>query len=367
MSQKHRGFILILLFFTFVFCYKSELNAQETPSIRLRLSPQLQQGLQVVYMSDLDLLDQGVANLVFYLELWNVNLDIEDTRLILRITQDEVPISRIESDPFTLLAPDPLPPPGSPSYIATNVDLLNTGMIPNSSIHLVFHKTVSPPDDNFEEYMAQSGKFERGIYYLEAILENREWGHEEVKAELRLNVTNPSTIFLQSPSNLESIRTEFPLFQFESDASEFIVYVYKKLNPDDDVETVLTGHPTLEYATNLKQFSYNITDGDPLESGATYLWYVKVLVYTTSGLEEFSSNVYQFTVDTEGGSFSKMNITLLLEPLLGNRAETIAKDLSNYDLTSIKLNGKTISLQEFYQILNSYEAGRFDIKDLELQ
>lgn len=62
-----------------------------------------------------------------------------------------------------------------------------------------------------------------------------------------------------------------------------------------------------------------------------------------------------------------MNITLLLEPLLGNRAETIAKDLSNYDLTSIKLNGKTISLQEFYQILNGYEAGRFDIKDLELQ
>ena len=365
MATKQSRFVLILLLFMSVFLYQSEGNAQDIPTLRLTLSPQLQQGLEVVYLSDLDIFDQNVAIHFFDLELHNVLQEWENTRLIIRMLQNGVPIATLESDPFILPLPSPTPPPGSPAYSANNIEMVNIKTIPGTDIVLNFRKSVSLPDDEFEKNFLTSGKLERGIYLLQVILENSAWGPEEVKTELRINITNPSLIRLRAPGNETLIQTEFPLFQYESDASNFLVYIYKRINVDDDIETVLSGHPTLEYATSLKQFSYHLTDGDPLEPGATYYWYVKALVYTTGGLEEFTSEVWQFSIDPQGGG-GKLDISVLLEELLGNRAEEIAKSLSNYELKTIRVNGNTITLEEFFQLVTTYQEGRFLIKDLEI-
>jgi hypothetical protein len=344
----------------------SRLRAQEFPTIRLSLSPQLMQGLQVVYLSDLDLLDMGVADYVCDVSLYNVSQDWEDTRFILNVLQGSTVITSAETDPFLLPAPDPLPPPGSPSYTANNIELLNMGTFPGSNIHFEFHKTLDIPDDDFETYLFKSGRLERGSYMLQAILDNPAWAYGDVKAELQIHITNPSLIYLQYPRDRDVIGTEYPFFQYESDGTDFVVFVHKRRNPDDDVETVLSGHPTLEYHTPLKQFSYQMTDGDPLEPGATYFWYVKVQVFTSHGLEEFASPVQQFTIDTEAG-LAIRDIRLLLEPLLGDQAEEIADDLSGFNLQTIRLNGETITLADFFELIAYYQENPFEIEDLELQ
>jgi hypothetical protein len=354
-------FLSIILLWIF-----NESKAQDIPSVVLRLSPQLELGVQVVYISDLDLLDQGVANYFFDVELWNVRQDWENTRVFINILQNGESIASAETDEFTLVKPDPEPPPGSPSYTANNIDLLNAGIFPGSGMVFDFRISYDLPDENFEDVLFQSGKLERGVYHLQIVLDNPGWGFEEVKAEIRLNIINPSLIYLQAPPNQDVVHTEFPFFQYESDATEFTVYVYKRRNIDDDIETILSGHPTLEYTTSLKQFSYNITDGDPLEPGATYFWYVKALVYTSHGLEDFRSEVWQFTVDTEDG-LGRLDIAQLLEPLLGSRAQDIAVQLSNFELKTITLNGRTITLEEFYQVLADYQDSVFGIQDLELE
>jgi len=315
----------------------------------------------------LDIFNLGVANPIFDVEIWNVLQDYENTTLRLTLTQNSVSIASIESDPFKLPKPVPTPAPSSPSYRASNIDIVNTHTIPGSGIVFVLQNKVNLPDNDFQKTLAGSGRIERGNYILEFRLDNPAWAPGEVQAELRLEITNPSLIQLQYPGDMDVIQTEFPFFQFESDAMNFSVYVYKRINPDDDVETVLSGHPALEFATNLKQFSYNISDGEPLQSGATYFWYVKAIVHTTSGLEEFSSNVRQFTVNTKGEVYRKINLSLLLEPLLGDQARTMARNLADFDLKTIKVNGKIVSLEELFQIINEYQRGAFDIKDLVLE
>ena len=358
MYMKHIRIVLILFIFSSVAVVTHDLNAQD-PSIQLHLSPRLQQGLEVVYWSDLDILKKGVADFLFYVEFYDVVQDWPDTEMELNVLLDGAAISTSVTGPFTLFAPDvPM------TYVANNIDLLTHGVIPESGSDFDFETSSNWPSDEFENYLFQSGRLQRGVYLLEAVLRGG-WG--ESRSQVRLIITNPSLVRLQTPGNGEIVPTEFPLIGYESDATQFIVYVYKRVNVGDDIETVLSGHPTLEYQTNQKQFRYSITDGDPLESGATYFWYVVAQVFTSNGLEDFRSQVWQFTVDTEGGLYQELSIKELLEPLLGDRAEEVAKQLTNYQLRTIRLNGEILTVQELIQVINNYQDKKIEIKDLVIQ
>ena len=337
--QRRTGLIFIGTFFC-LWLLPRIVGAQEKPTISIELSPRLQAGLEVVYISDLDVLQQGISEHYFDIELYDVLQDWENTRIIIQMERGGAVVASLESDPFTLPVPIPDPPPGSPAYRASNMDLLNTGVIPGTGIMVAFNtRTYDAPTNDFELYAIQSGKLQRGVYLLKAILDNPAFD-APVEASIRLDITNPSLIRLQFPRNRSTVDTEFPLFQYESDANQFLVNIYKRLNPEDDVETVLSGHPTLEYTTPVKQFSYHITDGDPLESGETYFWVVRALVNTTNGLEEFPSTVGQFSVDTQGGATIQTDLVTLLQPLLGDRVEEIADQLTGYELKTIKWNGQ---------------------------
>lgn len=365
-GYKHRGqrsiHVLLLLG---ILCGSA--GAQDQPSIEITLSPRLQAGLQVVYISDLDVLKQGISEYYFDIAIHHVLQDWENTRMIIQMEREGSLVASLESDPFTLPVPEPEPPPGSPAYRASNMDLLNTGLIPGTDIQLNFDtRSYESPSSDFETYAIQSGKLQRGVYFLKAILDNPDFPQPS-ESSIRLEITNPSLIRLLSPENRSIVQTEFPLFQYESDAVQFIVSMYRRLNPEDDVETVLTGHPVLEYTTPLKQFSYHVTDGEPLESGATYLWYVRALVHTTNGLEEFASNVWQFTVDTQGGLSLQTDLEDLLGPLLGDRVEEIAQQLAGYELKRIEQNGSELTLNAFMEYILMTIAGSFQVIDLEIR
>ena len=357
--------LIVCLFLCFCLQRATGQTEPKVPWVRIQLGPQLL-GLEVIYISHMDITNRGSSEYFFDLEIYDVEQDWENTTLIIEWIQGDESIVTLESEPFTLPAPDPLPPQGSPSYTASNLDLLNTGIIPGTTILLNFSRSFNPPTDEFEQDVLQSGKLVRGSYNLVARLINPAW-NVIVEHNTPLNITNPSLIQLQQPQNEEVVFTEFPFFHFESDASNFIVSMYKRINPHDDVETILSGHPTMEFETMFERFSYHITGGEPLESGATYFWVVRALVQTTKGVEEFQSDVWQFTIDTEGLEFSDVDIQQLLEPFLGQLAKDIADLLRNYDLKQIKINGQSITLQDFFQYLNDLMGGEFEIQDLVIE
>jgi hypothetical protein len=298
-----------------------------------------------------------------------VTPDWPDTRFIFEVELNGNVLAQLISDPFTLPVPDPMPDPGSnqPAYRASNVDLISVGTIPGTGIVLNYsEKEFDLPDEDYERYLATSGRLNRGVYSLRATMVNTAWT-DDALTEMRLHITNPSLIRLMFPLNGEQVTTDFPLFQFESDASNFMVHIYKRLNPEDDVETVLSGHPTLEFETPMKQFSYHVTDGDPLESGATYLWYVDALVYTTNGLESFKSNVWRFTVNTEGRITERYNAEELLRSLLGDRMARFLDMLADYDIRSILYNGEYISFDDLLEVLQNLQGTDFEVVGIGLE
>ncbi len=365
MFIKSKQWIFLMTLFLIPVFAVFNTQAQENPEIRVTLSPLLQQGLQVISASDLDFFDQKSGEYLFDIEIWYVNQDWENSKITIHMEKDGVPLMTIESESFTLWQPDPAPPPGSPSYRGTNIDLINTGSFPGSNISIEFDKSYFSPGSDFDNYLLRSGKVERGGYVVRTILN---WGQGEAESIVRLNVTNPSLILLQTPGNFAVLDTEFPFFKISSDATQFIYYVYKRINDEDDVETVLSGHPTLEYETSVKEFIYNITDGDPLESGETYFWYVKALVQTSHGLEDFSSNVWQFSINTEiasSGTAQMEQLRNLLGQLFGDQGLEILVQLANYNVKTIQYNGESITLEEFIGILQRY-GRNVEISDIQI-
>ncbi len=352
-----------------LFTLQETISAQSLPRLRLRLSPRLQQGLEAVYLADLDIPNKGTAEYLFDLDIYDVITDWDRTTLIIRLLYQDVPLVTLRSDPFYLYAPDPPPPAGMPCFSATNVDLITLETFPGSGLEIIFNtKDVNLPDPDYEHYVSGSGKLKRGSYYLQATLQNPAWNHE-ISAGLEIKVTNPSLIRLVTPADFSILRTEFPLFQFDSDGTEFTVYIYKRLSETDDIETVLSGHPTLEYFTDETRFNYQSTGGDPLENGSTYYWFVEALIRTSGGLEKARSPVWRFTLDTEGTSRPQENeqIRSLLIALLGQLGEKIFTQLIGYEVASVRVNGETISLAELQRILEDYLSRGFEIGDVTIQ
>jgi len=339
-------------------------NAQDNPALRLSMNPMLESRLQSVYFSDIGYLDESSAEHIFDLDIFNVNQEWDNVTLTLQIDGDGKTIIAFESDPFLLEQRTPPVPPGDLAWHATNVDLVTLKTFPGSSIRLHWHKTFTMPDDHFRTYFARTGQLDRGTYFFKAVLTNGNWTSE---AQVRLVITNPSTVRLHSPADGEVVSTEFPLFQYDSDAEEFHIALYKKTGDRVDIESMLGGHPTMEYTTNLKQFNYNQTGGEPLESGQTYYWVVSNVIFASHGREEFRSPVWHFTVNTEMTPLSWLDLKTLLEPLLGQQATEIGKALTNYQLKTMTLNGDEITLQELYEVIDGYRSKEFDVQDVNLQ
>ena len=134
----------------------------------------------------------------------------------------------------------------------------------------------------------------------------------------------------------------------------------------DDLETVLSGHPTLEYSTFEKQFSYLNTGGDPLEQGANYYWFVKSLAATSNGLEEFNSEVWQFTVNAAGGSARLSYLKELLKTFFGPLSDKIMQQLADSELKMIRVNNEIISLNDLILLFESYQTNNITIQNIEI-
>ena len=108
----------------------------------------------------------------------------------------------------------------------------------------------------------------------------------------------------------------------------------------------------------------------PLEYGKTYYWIVKMFVHTSSGEEVKTSELWQFKLtdpanaDDARQSMVFEQLSSLLRGLMGNEAEAIIRQLENYNMKTITVNGQPIEFQEF---VAKYRSGAYELIDIEIR
>jgi len=377
--------IKMILLTGILFCFLLNIGLTQ-PIIKLKMNPALanqvqQPKLNVLYFSNFDLLNQGTAKYIFDVTIDNITQSWENTKIILEVELDGQIVASAESDPFLLTEP----PGSSDEWKASNDVLINAQTFPGSGMLIEFNTTsIDPPfrDTKFEDELFNSGKARKGRYILRGKLINNTYNWPlipERTPELVFLISNPSNIQLSGPGNRVGqgmpmeIMTEFPVFAFFYDGSEYIFNLYEKLSFHTSVEDVINSKNPIYQSEPLIAPILNYADaigGQPLQVGSTYYWYVDVLVYTTAGVEKFRSEVYQFKVtqgtgtNAEGIAFA--SIIEMLRPIVGNQVDDLSKNLSDFELKTIRLNGKPITMYELHQIIDGYEGHLVEVLELVL-
>ena len=334
---------------------------------------EMMKNAQVLYFSNFDLFNLGSAQFLFEVTINGIaagsQTDLGNTVIEIELELNGRVVSRATSDPFpTILS--------NVSYTASNIALINNQTFPGSNMVITFNTELFSPDNDFEDELYGSGKARRGIYRFKAKLYRNNQLIQEFQTT-SFKITNPSDIQLSTPGNkagsgIPAETNDFPVFTFFSDGTEFILKVYEKLPHHQSIEDVInSGNPICEEPLNTPILNYAAAiTGQPLQFGNTYYWYVDVLVPTTSGTETFSSEVFQFKVTQATGASAEgtalASIIEMLRPIIGNRVDNYSKDLSDFELKNIRLNGRPITVYELHQIIDSYEGHLVEIMDLVL-
>ena len=371
---KHFGKLFIILIYT---CLLGQLYSQTPqPQISIRATS-LFQHAQVLYFSNIDIFNVGNAQYLFDIivediEPGNANDETAYLELILTLDGSPIPIATARSDEFFVRLVD------GRRFQATNIELIQFNQLGNF-INLNFNTTFDPPDSKFEDEFYGSGRARRGYYRLQAKLNIIGHQNSPFIGEISVLVKNPSNIQLSSPGNKigsglpQEIMTDLPVFAFFSDGTEFIVSVYEKLSHHQSIEDVINSGNAMFVSDPISTpvFNYAAVNGQPLQVGHTYYWFVDVLVPTTAGTEKFRSEVFQFKVVQSTGAQSEgiavASVIEMLRPIVGNQVDEISKTLSNFELKNIRLNGKPITIYELYQIIDGYEGHLIEISGFNIQ
>jgi len=345
------------------------------PVFDVQLSPTLEFA-QVVYTSDFDFYQQGSTIYLFQATLNNTGKPAVQGVLIFEIYRGSEIIARSQTTRFTLSANEVIS--------ASNIELSN-GIITKSQeeLRLDQSETFVPPDE-FENEVLSAGKLPRGDYqFISRFVFS---GGESVAPLLNLRIQNPSYVRPIAPGyragsgSYDVVYSPFPTMQFESDFDPqfaveppFHITVYKKLDQHNSIDEILTSTPYLDEYMFETVFPYPAYGVQPLDPGI-YAWRIQLRYVTTSGYEMLESPVFLFRVEDPSlmglndDDELKDDIMSFLNDAVDDKeqAREITGALSDYKLISIKLNGKQISKQEFYDLLSKYDFDTNKLSELNL-
>jgi hypothetical protein len=378
MRKINQKRLFILLALTIVFLSFGLAIGQGTgPVFSLQLAPGLEFA-QVVYVSDFDFYQQGATIFLFQATLDNTGKNAAQGYLVIEILRGSEVISRAQTNVFTISANEVIS--------ASNIQISN-GVMTQSGDQINLDQTQTyAPGTEFENEVYSSGKLPKGEYQLVGRFRFNNDTQETIAPLLYLHVQNPSYIrpimpgYNAGSGSVDIVYTQFPTFQFETDFDPndvtvteppFLVSIYKKLDQHYSIDEVLTSTPQYEELTYQTVFPYQAFGVQPLEPGE-YVWRVQLRYLTTSGTEVLESPVFVFQVEDPSkiGMFENEGVKEdLMQFLVQNNedkdeAREIAQMLSDYKLISIKLNGKEISKEKFYEILDQYGSELKKISDL---
>jgi hypothetical protein len=302
--------------------------------------------------------------------------DYNDCRLTINLFRGEDQLAFIETGRFDL-------PMGS--HEINNVNLADESFTFEGSTEPVRIEDsgISEGDiDDLTRQMYSSGQLPVGTYRIETKLHYPN-PSSPADADHIFFISNPTMINLVSPGSavglgaVQEVFTEYPVFQWNGSSGKYQILVFEKKNDYQSVDDVLNSFPNWQSdiidVLSVQYPSVGSSNNPviPLEFGKTYYWLIKMFVQTSSGENELLSEVWQFTlVDPSkllqtADSHAKEDIQRLLSQLIGNeQAEEIARGVSDFRLKSIRINGRPITVQELYQIIDQYQGRDLQILDL---
>ena len=335
---------------------------------------------QQIFTADFDFLQVGAAEDLFKLVIEKRNFSTDDITyadIYLQLTQngDQI-LATMQSNRFQL-------PPGNGVWRISNKELASKVYdFDGAGTRIIVDAGLSDEVPSIRDNMIETGQLPVGQYVLTTNLtyypDNTQNGISTTGInEIIITIRNPTLINLVTPGILINsgfkyeIFTENPLFQWNGNSGDYQVVVFKKRNDFDTIDDILNSVPVWESERLTTLFTqYPVGDAIPLEYGSDYVWQVLSFINTSSGENVVRSELFEFTlVDPAQSNVTQMamarqELEQILRQLLGDKAETILRQINDFKLTSIRVNGATLSIPELYQVLEKYRDQNYDIYDL---
>ena len=344
--------------------------------------------LQALYFSDLDLLQQQLAQDIFdVIVVKNSASAYSNCTMFLEITRDGGLVTNTKTERVFFIPADPV----GTVYQTNNAELLNNNFYfqpGNDNTRVVFEPAgVSDDIQDLRQDVLATGKLPIGEYRLRISItsdDGQELADDEV---IFIQAINPSFVTLVGPGNEYGsdepveIVSQFPMFQWNGNGVEYEVFVYEKKQMMNSVDDVLLSTPNWQsgripvLSAQYPQAGAEAYPVIPLEYGRIYFWRVKMYVQTSAGEETITSEVWQFKlVDPANamdgqGLIAKNDLLELLRQLMGSKADEAAKELEGFGIKTILVNGQPMSLQELRLKINSsdYLQGNLELLDYDLR
>ena len=341
---------------------------------------------EVIYISDLDILQLASADEFFRIGIQLSDQEYENCVLTLTFSKDDQLLARIISKPFRIPA---ITHPGAFNGYVSNVDLMTDKFYlvdnpadPNYSEYRVDvqdSKLSTNQIDNIERDLLSSGKLPVGHYVLDGTLRGNNVDSQDMDD---FDITNPSFVELVSPGGeagsgfVEDIYNEFPVFQWNGNGTEYQGVVFEKKYALQSLDNIMNMNPNWKsdliqgYSAIYPQVGEVNDIVIPLEYGKTYYWMVRMFVNTSAGQETINSEIWQFklvdpaSLGDEQGSIARNTLIEFLRDYIGDKADELAKQLGDYDVKTINVNGRDISLEDLYQLINEYRLKDVEVVDL---
>ncbi len=366
----------------FVFCmivsFTASLVAQPTPALDIRITDP---NPEVIYVSDLDILQLASANEFFEIAISNFEDQVfNNCELTLSFYKDDKLLAKVKSKPFII-------PAQIGRRSANNVDLMQDKFylsdLPNPDylLEVAESEIITDEIDNLERDLLSSMKLPVGHYVLEGFLIGE---NVDSQSDDYFDIINPSFVELITPGGetgsgfKEEVYTEYPLFQWNGNGNQYQVVVFEKKFALQSLDNILNMNPNWRsdrLETYNVQYPQVGEEGNfviPLEFGTTYYWLVRMFVNTSAGEEIIDSEIWEFrlvdptTLGDEQGAIARNQLIEFLRDLIGDKADELAKQLGDYNVRSINVNGQEISLDDLYQLINQYRLKDIEVVDLVL-
>ncbi len=334
---------------------------------------------QSIYLADFDFLQVGASEELFVVTVRKTPGLVKDAVMRFDFLLDGKSVAFVKTQPFDM-------PAAAETWSVSNIDLsqgkaiqgLQTGEILQIRIQ---ESGVEDVADDIQNEILATSQLPVGLYQLllRVNYTQEDGTPQEIQTERSFAIQNPTLINLVSPGfplnsgGVYKVYTNNPIFQWNGNSGDYQLLVFKKQEELSTIDDILNSVPIYE-SPRLQNLAvqYPVASAYPLQFGETYVWLIKSFIQTSSGENEVISEVWEFTyvdpaeVETST-DMAKEEFESLLKQLLGDNADELIRQLNDYSIESVRVNGTVVTVQELYKLMERYRNKSHQITDLILR
>jgi|GEM_PF-3351701 hypothetical protein len=318
--------------------------------------------LQAFFLEDLNVSGRSPAAEVFRFTITSTSSVELRCYLVFSMSNPQTLIISGQTDPFDLMP--------NAMLLLSNLNLTEPG-----SPYELDDYQVSGQAQQIEDQLVQTGYFPADNYRLK--LELFPVGSTTAVAsdEVVAIITNPFDLRLVSPVGTPSspavLLSTTPVFSWSSQATQFLMRICERTSPDMDPQSVMQGRPLYETDSSAplagQSFAYPTSGVIPLEPGRVYYWQVQALIQTSSGLQEYPSEIGAFSI-AQIAAPQDQRIAFALQRVLGIGHQGIMSQLTGLLPNGrILLDGMEISIEQLEEMALRFEQGSYRIRTVRIE